>query len=606
MTNTYVAGFDFGTTNSLISFVQGNRPINCLDEEQLPTPSMVCYEGERKMFGGEAKKRLSQAGLGIQGSTVRSPKMLLGKENVFVEGIEKSPVEIAADVVDYVHQQAGIVTRKRGNFSKFSSAVVTIPVGMQGYERRALRNAFRMSGLRIEQFVHEPFAALYGLFRGENFSEALRRYDNKLILVFDWGGGTLDLTLCRIKNGMIVQVKNDGTDEVGGDVFDETIMNHVVQSFMESRKVHDFGAIQQGAKSRLLDRCERAKIDLSSRSTAQIYVDNFFMGMRDDDIDHSLSRDEFEEVVKPLFDKGFQRIERVLNDAGYSPEQIALCVATGGMSNVSVVSRRLHELFGPERVKFPENSATLIAEGAAWIAFDHASLQLAKNFELELARNSYLSLVKAGTTMPREGEVRAPDSFHLYCTDPRDGIAKFQFCSPVKPGPNVLRGEPRVYLENITVKVDSKARAFMERLELDVQIDENLIVDCHARSLNICDEDRCEIHDLEFGLKFSDNEESTIPDGDLTESIDSEYHSTLPDRVSGISVRANISDREDDSLVPGEFLAQYNKEYMGKRGYFDQRNKPPRYQVEEKLYYRPCAICGRATNDPACKCEKDL
>lgn len=600
MTNTYVAGFDFGTTNSLISFIQGNRPINCLDEEQLPTPSMVCYEGEKKIFGREAKGRLSHAGLGIQGGIVRSPKMHLGKESVPVEGIEKNPVEIAADVVDYVHKQAGFVTRNRSNFSKFSSAVVTIPVGMQGYERRALRDAFRKSGLRIEQFVHEPFAALYGLFRGEGLSDAMRRYDNKLILVFDWGGGTLDLTLCRIKNGMIVQVKNDGTDEVGGDVFDETIMNYVVKGVMKSRNVDDSVATHQGAKSRLLDRCERAKIDLSSRPTAQIYVDNFFRGMRDDDIDHSLSRDEFEEIVKPLFDKGFRRIERILNDAGYSPEQIALCVATGGMSNVSVVSRRLHELFGPERVRFPENSATLIAEGAAWIAFDRASLQLAKNFELELARNSYLSLVKAGTAMPREGEVRAPDSFHLYCTDPRDGVAKFQFCSPMKPGPNVLRGEPRAYLENITAKVDSKAHAFMERLELDVRIDENLIVDCHARSLR--DEDRCEIHDLEFGLKFPDEDGAISPDGDFAESVDSEDESTTPDQVSGISVRANVSDREDDSLVPGEFLAQYNGEYMGKRGYFDTRNNPPRYQVEEKLYYEPCVMCGLAANHPACKC----
>jgi len=608
MSNTYVAGFDFGTTNSLISFIQGNRPINCLDEEQLPTPSMVCYEGERKIFGREAKARLSQAGLGIQGGIVRSPKMHLGNESVFVEGVEKHPVEIAADVVDHVHQQAGFVTRKRGDFSKFSSAVVTIPVGMQGYERRALRDAFRKSGLRIEQFVHEPFAALYGLFRGGSLSEILRRFDNKLLLVFDWGGGTLDLTLCRIKNGMVVQVKNDGTEDVGGDVFDETIMNHVVQSVMKSRNIDTHEAKRQGAKSRLLDRCERTKIDLSSRSTAQIYVDNFFRDISDDDIDYSLSRDEFESVVKPLFDKGFQRIERILHDAGYSPEQIALCVATGGMSNVSIVSRRLHELFGPERVRFPENSATLIAEGAAWIAFDRASLQLAKNFELELARNSYLPLIKAGTAMPRGGEVRAPDSFHLYCTDPRDGVAKFQFCSPVKPGANVLRGEPRVHLDNITVKVDSEAHAFVERLELDVQIDENLIVDCHARSLShVRDEDRCEIHDLEFGLKFPEAEEPSNPDEEPTESIDSERdYSTQSDQASGISVRANIADREDDSLVPGEFLAQYNGEYMSKRGYFDTRNNPPRYQVEEKLYYEPCVICGRAANDPACKCEKGL
>ena len=594
-----MAGFDFGTTNSLISFIQGNRPINCLDEEQRPTPSMICYEGAKTILGRDAKERLSKAGLGIHGGIVRSPKMYLGKENIFVEGVERNPVEVVADVVRYVYQQSGHVRRDVGDFS---GVVVTIPVGMQGYQRRALRDAFRKAGLRIVQFVHEPFAALYGLFRNENLSSNLRRYDNKLILVFDWGGGTLDLTLCRLRDGMVVQLKNDGTYEVGGDVFDETIKARIVQNVTKSRGIDDSAAIHQGAESRLLDRCERAKIDLSDRSNAQIYVANFFKEMPDEELDYPLSRNELESIVKPLLDKGFKRIERILDDSGYSPEQIALCVATGGMSNMSIVSRRLHELFGPGRVEFPSNSATLIAEGAAWIAFDQVDLQLAKNLELVLARNSYLPLIKAGTSMPKESQVQA-DTFHLYCTDPRDGVAKFQFCSPMKPGPMVLRGEPRSYLENITVKVDAKTRPFIERLELDVKIDENLILDCHARSVNHCDEDRCEIHDLEFGLTFPESDQPTNLDDDLPEPTKPEGENPSPAAETGaISVRANIADKEDDALVPGEYLAQYNEEYLDKKHYFDVRHNRPDCQVEEKLYYEPCILCGRASNDPACKC----
>ena len=586
-----VLGFDFGTTNSLISIVRGNRPINFLDDRNLPIPSVVCYEGAQTICGREAKERLAQAGLGIQGNIVRSPKMYLGRDSVFVEGIEKRPMDMVADVVRHVYQQAQDSSRDIGEISR---AVVTIPVGMGGFQRQALREAFNLAGLGIVQFVHEPLAALYGLFRVRGFPKMRRRYDGKVILVADWGGGTLDLTLCRVMGDMVVQLKNDGTDEVGGDVFDETIMNRLLQRIGQERSLGDTVDKYPGAMSRLMDRCERAKIDLSGRSDVRIYVDSFFKGVEDEGFDCSLSQRELEGIVDPLLKKGFERIRRILDDAAYSPEQIVLCVATGGMSNMPAVERRLHELFGPERVEIPDSTTTLIAGGAAWIAADEVGLQLAKSIELELARNSYLQVVKAGTPMPKQGEEQT-QTLHLYCTDPRDGVAKFQLCAPKRPGPMVLRSEPRVHLENVTVRVDSKAHAFDERLELDIQINEDLILKAYARSLNRKDEDRCEVHDLEFGLKFPPDSESVGSvgdDGDDTPGLKEPESATSP--LATIRVRANVSNREDPSLVPGEFLHQYDP------GYFDSRRRPPERQVHERLYYEPCAVCGRASNDPAC------
>ena len=217
----------------------------------------------------------------------------------------------------------------------------------------------------------------------------LRRYDRKLILVFDWGGGTLDLTLCRPIDGMVVQLMNDGTDEVGGDVFDENILNRLLRNVCTSRGMENDVETQQGAKARLLDYCERAKIELSTRTRTQIYVGNFFRNVADEDFDYSLDQDELEKVIAPLLDKGFKRIERVLNNAGFAREQVALCVATGGLSNMPAVKRRLLEWFGPGRLQVHDRTATLVAEGAAWIASDEACLKLAKNVELVLARNSY-------------------------------------------------------------------------------------------------------------------------------------------------------------------------------------------------------------------------
>src|SRR3954465_3848775 len=97
-----VVGFDFGTTNSLISIVRGGRTISFLDDEQRPVPSIVCYEGTKTIVGRAARERMAQAGLGVQGNLVRSPKMYLGRDGVFVGGIERSPVEMVADVVRHV------------------------------------------------------------------------------------------------------------------------------------------------------------------------------------------------------------------------------------------------------------------------------------------------------------------------------------------------------------------------------------------------------------------------------------------------------------------------------------------------------------------------
>jgi hypothetical protein len=585
-----VVGFDFGTTNSLISVVRGSRVINYLDNEGRPIPSIVCYQGAQKIVGRAAKERLAGAGLGVQGNIVRSPKMYLGREGVFVEGVERNPIDIVADVVRHVLDTAR--TTRRRELGDISGAVVTIPVGMDGKGRRALRDAFRLAGLSISQVVHEPLAALYGLFRVQGFEAMLRQYDRKLLLVFDWGGGTLDLTLCRLGSGMVVQIMNDGTEEVGGDVFDEAIMNSVLQNDSRSRSLDEAGEIQPGAKQRLLDRCERAKIDLSSRSNVQIYVPGFYRGANEEDLGCSLGRDELEQIVGSLLAKGFKRIEKLLENAGYTAEQIALCVATGGMANMPAVRRRLNELFGPERVRIPDQTATLIAEGAAWIASDESGLRLAKNVELGLARNSYLPLVKGGTRMPTEGQVQI-ETFHLYCTDPRDGIAKFQICSPKAAGARALPNEPRTHLENLTVRVDAQARAFQERLELDVQINDDLILAAHARSLNARGEDRCEIHNLEFGLAFPVGRQ-----GDASEPDSEAPEGGEPDAAppGALSVRANVASRVDPRLVPGEYLYSYDP------WYFDERRRPPDYQVFERLYYEPCALCGRASNDPACRC----
>jgi actin-like ATPase involved in cell morphogenesis len=593
--NMKVVGFDFGTTNSLIASIQGGRAINYLDDEGLPVPSVVCYEGASKIVGRGAKERLAEAGLGIKGNVVRSPKFLLGQESVFIEGVERSPVDIVSDVVGYVAQQA-TESRRGLELGQVDKAVVTIPVDMEGHKRAALRDAFRSAGINIVHFIHEPLAALYGFFRAQrDLEQALRQYDSKLILVFDWGGGTLDLTLCHLSEGMLVQIRNDGTDEVGGDAFDDLLRNEMIKRVMEQRGYDETVKHYPDAMSRLLHRCERAKIDLSTREKVELYVDSFFRDVADDDLDYSLTRNDLEEIVLPLLDKGLKRISKLLDSADVSPAQVFACIATGGMANMPAIKSRLHEWFGAQRVHVSDRSGTLIAEGAAWLAHDQVQLHLAKNVELLLARNSHMALVPSGTAMPSEGELMK-DDFHLYCSDPRDGHAKFQIETPIRSGKKILPNDNRHPLATLVVPVDSKAKPFHERLEMEVRIDDNLILHISAKSLNIQGSDATEIHNLEFGLLISSK---------LTSSIDSldfegKTRGQLKSDKGSLVMRSNIANSKDEFLVPGELLYTYN------RHYFDVRLNPPQIQVEERLYYQPCSICGRISNDPLCKCASQL
>ncbi|PWF46828.1 Hsp70 family protein [Massilia glaciei] len=584
-----VVGFDFGTTNSLISIVQGDRVISFNDEQGSPIPSVVCYEGSKTIVGREARERLSKAGLGVQGNVVRSPKTLLGRESVFVGGVERSPVDIVRDVVQFVRKFAS-QSRTIRDLSA-DRAVVTIPVNMEGRRRALLRDAFRMAGIGIVQFVHEPLAALYGYLRSsEDMAATLRLFDRQLVLVFDWGGGTLDLTLCRLVDGMLVQVGNDGTEDVGGDLFDEALRNEIERRARVARKLPDDIEVHADARSRLMHECEKAKIDLSGRSNVTIFVPTFFHGVDDPALDVTLSREDLEGIVFNLVKHGIARIESLLEREGYSTASVALCLATGGMVNMPIVKARLHELFGPQRVHVSERSASLISEGAAWVAHDDARLHLAKNVELSLARNSYMPLLCAGLEMPTEGEVRS-DGFSIYCVDPTDGHGKFQLVSPHRAGPMVMADDKRRVLSNMVVNVDSKAAPFRERLQLDVEINDNLVLFAKAWSPIQKGQAQVEVHDLEFALSLPSGERGWKQATRMQDATDGgPAHG-----VGELVMRSNLAASENNALVPGEVLYRFDPTYF-------QQFRPPQIQVDERLYYEPCSYCRRVSNDPLCKC----
>ena len=294
-----VFGFDFGTTNSLISQVIGGQTV-VFDQGGEPYPSVVCYEGDSVICGSEAKKRLATHEIGVIGNVVRSPKMLLNREHVHVGGVPRRPRDMVADIVKFVIGQAEQDTDRYKSTAAINRAVVTIPVDMDGRQRRELREAFHQAGLVIEQFVHEPMAALYGYLRTkEDPEDEIRRLEGQYLLVFDWGGGTLDLTLCQVQHGMLVQVRNDGTDELGGDKMDEAIRREVEKRAVEAAGLKpDKADVDPGASLNLLTGVEEAKIKLSSRDQVHVYVPGYFRDdLKDPDLDILLTRSDLEEII---------------------------------------------------------------------------------------------------------------------------------------------------------------------------------------------------------------------------------------------------------------------------------------------------------------------
>lgn len=580
-----VVGFDFGTTNSLVSVVDNERVYDLVDDAGQPEPSIVKYEGVRKVVGREAKEALDAVGLGVHGDFVKSPKTFLGDESVTVGGVERSPVDITEDVIQHVQQRALQSPRNVGYLTTITDAVATIPVDMNGHRRRALRDAYARAGIRVVQFVHEPFAALYGHFRPHINTDFVRRYDRKNILVVDWGGGTLDLTLCRLEDGRVVQLQNSGTAELGGDVFDDTLRNWVL-----TQAANELGHIDSDRRRQVRNKCEQLKINLSSEESATLYLRNFDPESGAP-LTYQMTRDELETMAKPLIDQAMDHVESLLEAAHISDSQVALCLVTGGMSRMPAIAAHLREFFGAHRVETSQNSATLIAQGAAWIAYDRQQLELAKDVEVQLARGSYHRIVRAGTAVPFEGQALADDSFELFCSDPRDGHAKFQFCTPRRPGGDANRSDPRDEIGNLSLDVDKNARPFIERLTLRTTVDSDGVLQATAMSELRKHPETISLHDLEFGIslgtvKSTEKRVEPMPSTAVAE----------PHEVGDLVARANITAKRDDSLVPGELLYTYNSTY------FSRAKNPPQVQDDERLYYQPCAICKRQSNDPLCHC----
>ena len=583
--------------------IQGESVIPLVDQtDGRPHPSVVWYRGGDVVVGRTAREHLDSAEGAAPQGLLRSPKMSLRREGpIYLEGREIAPSDAIAMVLGFLRKDA-LRPRPGGEPYEVDRAVMTIPVDFEGPQRRELRAAARKAGIGVVQFVHEPVAALYAYLRGRpNFRRELAELEGRVLLVFDWGGGTLDLTLCRVLGGQLFQIKSLGDNEIGGDVFDERLRNLARARHAAAHGLLDVTSVESpGMGAKLLAQCEQAKIALcvEERGTYRPFVRDY---ARADGAARNLvveiSQADLQRESESLVRRGLGLIDRILGEARLDHADVHLCLPTGGMLNMPAIRNGLVERFGGRVPRLP-NGDRIISEGAAWIAHDNLRLTLAKPIEIRVADGTgsghYQVLVPKGLELPVENQVVAAANCQFVCADPRDGIAAFEFVKPMAVG-LVGPDAERETLCVVNVPVNPKTTPLLERLQCEVTIDHDYVAHVHVASRGRGAEMRTEFHRLDFGLAIPAGMGQPA-DGKALDGADASFAPVGSARVVGpsgsVAMRPNVlmSGRSDERHAVAGDLA-----FKLWPGMFNSsRPEATPRQRDEHLYYTPCSLCGRS------------
>lgn len=348
MAKEIILGIDLGTTNSAVAIMDGKKPIILENPEgKRTTPSVVSFKGDEVIVGDAAKRQMI-----TNPNTIVSIKRHMGeKYEVDIDGKKYTPEEISAKILAYIKNFA---EKKIGH--KVNKAVITVPAYFNDAQRQATKNAGRIAGLEVERIVNEPTAAAlaYGLEKTDK---------EQKILVFDLGGGTFDVSVLDMSDGTFEVVSTSGDNELGGDDWDNAIMNWIIE---EAKK--DFNvdlSKDKMAMQRLKDAAEKAKIELSGQLTAQILLP--FIAMNENgpiNIEKELTRAKFEEITKSLLLRCKKPVEDAIKESGFSKDQIDEVLLVGGSTRMPAVQELVKEITG----KTPNHSINpdeVVAMGAA-------------------------------------------------------------------------------------------------------------------------------------------------------------------------------------------------------------------------------------------------
>ncbi len=343
-----IIGIDLGTTNSCVSVMEaGTAKVIPNPEGGRTTPSVVAFKNGEKIVGDAAKRQAL-----TNKNTIISIKRKMGtNEKVEIEGKKYTPEEVSAMILGYMKDYAESYLGE-----KVTKAVITVPAYFNDSQRQATKNAGKIAGLDVERIINEPTAAAlaYGLEKDEG----------QTILVYDLGGGTFDVSILELGDGVFEVKSTNGNNHLGGDDFDERIIDYLVEEFKKENGV-DLSKDKM-AMQRLKETAEKAKKDLSGVLTTQISAPFIAQGKDGEPLhlDMSLTRAKFEDLVGDLVESTLEPVRKALKDAKMTKKDIDKVIFVGGSTRIPMV----YDLITKELGKEPSrevNPDEVVSMGAA-------------------------------------------------------------------------------------------------------------------------------------------------------------------------------------------------------------------------------------------------
>lgn len=383
-------GMDFGTTTSATVAVLPSTQslaetrILCGDEDDRPVPSAIAINRSTGEVyrGREAADRKSE--LRETCEYIHSIKTYLAGSKVWEIGEQRfTPADIAGEVM------TGLIQNVQERTGKTPlSMMVAVPVGFSPEKRRELRKAAAAAGVTIDAFVSEPTAAFFA-----NYAELKSA---SRIVVFDWGGGTLDVSVLKVTDRGIEEVGNSGMPKAGDDIDMEiAIRMHSKVCRSKGKTNVAFNEMPPVAQDRLLVQCERAKRQLGEIDVARITIAKYGdLGSCNELLDY----DWFSDIARPFIDQAVACLDRALAQAGMTDSGIDYLVMTGGSSNLRPLLERLTPRFG-DRLYFPDETIWNVAVGAAMLAGCPGTYRSAQNVDLILANGERFRLLSEGESL---------------------------------------------------------------------------------------------------------------------------------------------------------------------------------------------------------------
>ncbi|WP_074033384.1 molecular chaperone DnaK [Exiguobacterium sp. AT1b] len=342
-----IIGIDLGTTNSCVAVMEGGEAVVISNAEgNRTTPSVVAFKGEERQVGEVAKRQAI-----TNPNTIQSIKRHMGTSHtVDVDGKKFTPQEISAIILQKLKKDAEDYLGET-----VTEAVITVPAYFNDAERQATKDAGKIAGLDVKRIINEPTAAAlaYGLDKGEDHT----------ILIYDLGGGTFDVSILELGDGVFEVVATAGDNRLGGDDFDQKVIDYLVAEFKKENGI-DLGKDKM-ALQRLKDAAEKAKKDLSGVTSAHISLPFITAGEAGPlHLETTLTRAKFEELTADLVERTMEPTRRALKDAGLTPSDLDKIILVGGSTRIPAVQKAIHDFTKKEPFK-GVNPDEVVALGAA-------------------------------------------------------------------------------------------------------------------------------------------------------------------------------------------------------------------------------------------------